>query len=136
MSETILGVLIGGTFGFLGALIGILANVWLESYKARQTRTQELRLRLLGDHAQRTEVLGLIRAQRSRQWPRFWQFERPDLSRANLQEVDLREQSLRDIVFFRADFKNAALNKADLTGADLTMASLPGAGLPLNALQN
>jgi uncharacterized protein YjbI with pentapeptide repeats len=129
MSETILGVLIGGAFGFLGALLGIFANIWLESQKAKQARAQEIRLRLLGDHTQRSEVLDLIRAQRRRRWPWFWKLERPDLSRANLQEIDLRGQDLQDVIFFRADFTNASLDEAGLIGADLTMAKLQGANL-------
>ena len=38
MSDALLGVIIGGTFGFLGAMLGILANAWLDARRAKRER--------------------------------------------------------------------------------------------------
>jgi hypothetical protein len=38
LSETLVAVIIGGTFGFLGALTGIFANVWLDTRRAHRER--------------------------------------------------------------------------------------------------
>ncbi len=34
--DALFGVIIGGTFGFLGVLTGIIANVWLDVRRARR----------------------------------------------------------------------------------------------------
>jgi len=51
MSDMVTGILIGGAFGFPGALIGAVVNVMLVNRKSRLDRTQELRLRLVGCRA-------------------------------------------------------------------------------------
>lgn len=129
MSETIQGVLIGGLFGFLGALIGILATIWLERRKSKETRIGEARLRLVGERIQTSEVMSVIKAQRTMKWPLFRKREPPDLSRANLKEIDLRGQDLHGIVLFRANLENADLDGADLRQADLSKAILRNANL-------
>lgn len=119
MSDTLLAVLIGGVFGFLGALIGIVANIWLESRKANNERLKEVRRRLVGDRIQTTEVLDFMLSRRKRKWPRFWERDLPDLSRGNLREIDLRRKNLRGVNFFRADLTESDLDGSDLTNTDL-----------------
>jgi uncharacterized protein YjbI with pentapeptide repeats len=131
MSEALMGVIIGGTFGFLGALTGILANTWLDARKARRDRLREVRLRLVGDRVQTSEVLDFISIGRQRQWPRFWIHNHADLSRAQLQEIDLRGQDLRGVKLFRANLSQIDLDLANLSGADLSKADMNGADLSL-----
>jgi len=90
MSETILGALIGGAFGFIGVLLGLFLNTWLENEKAKRQQAGEVRLRLVGNLIQTSEVMNLVRSQRGRAWPFFWRKHQPDLSQANLEKVDLR----------------------------------------------
>lgn len=129
MTEILLATIIGGTFGFLGALLSIFVNAWMESRRAKRRRLDEVRLRLIGDRIQTSEVLDFIRPQRKRKWPRFWEREQADLSRANLAEIDLRGQDLRGIIFFRAQLDKADLDNAVLRRADLSKANLAGANL-------
>lgn len=131
MSDALIGVIIGGTFGFLGALTGIIANTWLDSRRARRDRLREVRLRLVGDRVQTSEVLDFVKTGRERQWPRFWVYSQADLSRAQLQEIDLRGQDLRGVKLFRADLSHIDLDLANLSGADLSKADLNGADLSL-----
>ncbi len=139
MSDTLLGVIIGGTFGFLGAITGIIANTYLDHKRARRERLREVRLRLVGDQIQTSEVLDYLRTARRRQWPRFWLIEHADLSRANLREVDLRGVNMSFVKLFRAnlagsdlDYTNLShcdLSKAEMIRADLSNANLLGARL-------
>lgn len=131
MSEALIGVLIGATFGFLGAMMGIVANAWLDSRRARRERLREVRLRLVGDRVQTSEVLDYIRSSRQRLWPRFWQHQQPDLSRARMEEIDLRGQDLRGLKLFRSDLSHCDLDLANLRGADLSKADMSGADLSL-----
>lgn len=135
MSDALLGVIIGGTFGFLGALTGIIANTWLDARRAQRERLREVRLRLVGDRVQTSEVLDFIRTGRQRQWPRFWIYSNADLSRAQLQEIDLRRQDLRGVKLFRANLSQIDLDLANLSGADLSKADLNGADLSLANLR-
>ena len=137
MSDALLGVIIGGTFGFLGAITGIIANTYLDHKRARRERLREVRIRLVGDQIQTSEVLDYLRTARRRQWPRFWLIEHADLSRANLREVDLRGVNMSFVKLFRAnlagsdlDYTNLShcdLSKAELIRADLSNANLAGA---------
>jgi len=131
MSDALLGVIIGATFGFLGALMGILANTWLDARRARRERLREVRLRLVGDRVQTSEVLDFINTGRQRQWPRFWVHSHADLSRAQLQEIDLRGQDLHGVKLFRANLSHIDLDLANLSGADLSKADMNGADLSL-----
>jgi uncharacterized protein YjbI with pentapeptide repeats len=134
MSEALLGVIIGASFGFLGALTGILANTYLDSRRARRERTREVWLRLVGNRVQSSEVTEYIQLNRRRRWPRFWEFSHPDLSRAHLEEIDLRGKDMSYVNLFRADFSHADLDyvnfsHADLSKADMSNADLSGANL-------
>lgn len=139
MSDALIGVIIGGSFGFLGAITGIIANTYLDHKRARRERLREVRLRLVGDQIQTSEVLDYLRTSRRRLWPRFWLVEHPDLSRANLRDVDLRGVNMAHVKLFRAnlagsdlDYTNLSdtdLSKAELIRADLSHANLSGASL-------
>jgi uncharacterized protein YjbI with pentapeptide repeats len=129
MSETLLGVVIGGAFGVLGTLLGFVANLWLEGQKARRQRLQEVRQRLVGEHVQTSDALEFIRLQRKRKWPQFWKREPPDLSQANLQYADLSKLDLRGASLFHTNLTRADLSSADLREANLTRANLEGANL-------
>lgn len=129
MSETLLAVIIGGAFGFLGALIGILTNVWLENQRTHNANITEIRRRLVGDHPQLSETMRFIRLQRKRKWPMFWKREQPDLSLADLKGISLSKQDLRNVIFYRADLSHADLDYSDLRGADLSKATLRKADL-------
>lgn len=131
MSDALIGVIIGASFGFLGALMGIFANTWLDARKARRERLREVRLRLVGDRVQTSEVLDFVNTSRQRKWPRFWEHNQADLSRAQLQEIDLRGQDLRGVKLFRADLSHIDMDLADLSGADLSKADMNGADLSL-----
>ena len=137
MSDALIGVIIGGTFGFLGAVTGIIANTYLDYKRARRERLREVRLRLVGDQIQTSEVLDYLRTSRRRLWPRFWLVDTPDLSRANLREVDLRGVNMTGVKLFRANLagsdldytnlSNTDLSKAEMIRADLSHANLSGA---------
>ncbi len=137
MSDALIGVIIGGSFGFLGAITGIIANTYLDHKRARRERLREVRLRLVGDQIQTSEVLDYLRTARRRLWPRFWLVEQPDLSRANLREVDLRGVNMSGVKLFRAnlagsdlDYTNLShtdLSKAEMIRSDLSNANLAGA---------
>lgn len=129
MSEVLLAASIGGAFAFLGVLVGIFANTWIENQKAKRERLREIRLRLVDERIQTSEVMDFIRSQRKRKWPYIWKQTRPDLSRANLAEVDLRHQDLQGVIFFRANLNKSDLDGADLTNADLRKANLSEASL-------
>jgi hypothetical protein len=129
MSETLLGVVIGGAFGVLGTLLGFVANLWLEGQKTRRQRLREVRQRLVGEHVQTSEVMEFIRLQRKRKWPQFWKREPPDLSQANLQDTDLSKLDLRGASLFRTNLTRADLRFADLREANLKEASLERASL-------
>ena len=139
MSDALIGVIIGGSFGFLGAITGIIANTYLDHKRARRERLREVHLRLVGDQIQTSEVLDYLRTSRRRMWPRFWLVEHPDLSRANLRDVDLRGVNMAYVKLFRAnlagsdlDYTNLSytdLSKAELIRADLSHANLTGAKL-------
>lgn len=139
MSDALLGVIIGGSFGFLGAITGIIANTYLDHKRARRERLHEVRLRLVGDQIQTSEVLDYLRTSRRRLWPRFWLIEHADLSRANLRDVDLRGVNMSYVKLFRANLagsdldytnlRNTDLSKAELIRADLSGADLSGAKL-------
>lgn len=148
--DALLGVIIGGTFGFLGALTGIIANMWLDYRRARRERLREVRLRLVGDEIQSSEVIDFIRSSRRRRWPRFWITVGADLSRANLREVDLRGENLSGVKLFRAnlagadldyinltytDLSKAEMIRSDLTGANLSYAKMGRASLSHSDLQ-
>lgn len=137
MSDALIGVIIGGSFGFLGAITGIIANTYLDFKRARRERLREVRLRLVGDQIQTSEVLDYLRTSRRRLWPRFWLVEHPDLSRANLRDVDLRGVDMTQVKLFRANLagsdldytilRHTDLSKAELIRADLSNADLTGA---------
>jgi uncharacterized protein YjbI with pentapeptide repeats len=129
MSEALIGVIIGGIFGFLGALVSILTNTWLDFRRAQRERNREVRLRLVGERIQTTEVIDFIREHTRRKWPRFWEWTRADLSRARLTEIDLRGENLLQVEFFRADLSYADLDYANLTACDLSKANLAYADL-------
>jgi uncharacterized protein YjbI with pentapeptide repeats len=129
MSETLLGVVIGGAFGVLGTLLGFVANLWLEGQKARRQHLQEVRQRLVGEHIQTSDALEFIRLQRKRKWPQFWKREPPDLSQANLQNADLSKLDLRGASLFHTNLTRADLSFADLREANLAWASLEGTNL-------
>ena len=131
MSEALMGVIIGGFFGFLGALTGIIANTWLDARRAQRDRVREVWLRLVGDRVQTSEVMDFINTGRQRHWPRFWIHSHADLSRAQLQEIDLRGQDLHGVKLFRANLSQIDLDLANLSGADLSKADLNGADLSL-----
>ena len=61
MSDALLGVIIGGTFGFMGAMLGIIANAWLDARRAKRERVREVRLRLVGNQVQTSEVLEFVK---------------------------------------------------------------------------
>lgn len=122
MSDTLLGVIIGGTFGFLGAITGIIANTYLDHTRARRERLREVRLRLVGDQIQTSEVLDYLRTARRRQWPRFWLIDHADLSRANLREVDLRGVNMSFVKLFRANLTGSDLDYTNLSHCDLSKA--------------
>jgi uncharacterized protein YjbI with pentapeptide repeats len=88
-------------------VIGITFNTWAEGKRENHTREREIRLRLVGDDIQTSEVVSLINSQRRRKWPLPWKKKQPDLSRANLAGVDLRGQDLSGIKFFRANLRGA-----------------------------
>jgi uncharacterized protein YjbI with pentapeptide repeats len=129
MSETLVGVIIGGTFGFLGALTGIFANVWLDARRARRERIHDIRVRLVGERIQTSEVMDFIHTARRRLWPRFWVVQGADLSYANLQQIDLRFQDLHQVKLFRANLSAADLDVADLSGSDMSKAQMNRADL-------
>jgi uncharacterized protein YjbI with pentapeptide repeats len=129
MSETLVGVIIGGTFGFLGALTGIFANVWLDARRAHRERIHEIRVRLVGDRIQTSEVMDYIHTARRRLWPRFWMMAGADLSYANLQEIDLRFQDLHQVKLFRANLSAADLDVSNLSGSDMSKAQMNRADL-------
>lgn len=134
MSETLLGVFIGAIFGLFGSLVGATVSALLERDRASRERLREVRLRLVGESIQTSEVMNFIKSQRRRKWPMFWKREEPDLSRADLHEVDLRSRDLRRIILYRAnlskaDLQGANLEWADLSKANLTEADLSGANL-------
>jgi hypothetical protein len=129
MSETLMGVIIGGPFGFLGALTGILANIWLDGRRAHRERLLNIRLRLVGEKIQTSEVMDYIHAARRRKWPRLWVMEGADLSYANLQQIDLRFQDLHQVKLFRANLTAADLDIANLSGSDISKAQLNRADL-------
>jgi len=129
MSETLLGVVIGGAFGVLGTLLGFVANLWLEGQKARRERLRAVRQRLVGEHVQTSDVMEFIRLQRKRKWPQFWKREPPDLSQANLQYADLSKLDLRGASLFQTNLTRADLSFADLREANLKGASLERANL-------
>jgi uncharacterized protein YjbI with pentapeptide repeats len=129
MSETLMGVIIGGTFGFLGALTGIFANIWLDSRRAHRERLLNIRLRLVGEQIQTSEVMDYIHSARRRLWPRFWVFQGADLSYANLQQIDLRFQDLHQVKLFRANLSAADLDVSNLSGSDISKAQMNRADL-------
>jgi uncharacterized protein YjbI with pentapeptide repeats len=124
MSETMLGVLIGGAFGFLGALLGILGTALIEKQKERRERLQAVRLRLVSERVQSSEVMELVRAQRRRRWPRVWIRRQPDLSRADLREASLIGIDLRQVHLVKAQLAGASLQRANLRLANLREADL------------
>jgi uncharacterized protein YjbI with pentapeptide repeats len=124
ISETLQGVIIGGIFGFLGALTGIFANVWLDSRRAHRDRLHDIRMRLVGEHIQTSEVMEYIHSARRRLFPRFWVRQGADLSYANLQQIDLRFQDLHHVKLFRANLTAADLDVANLSGSDISKAQM------------
>jgi hypothetical protein len=81
MSEELKGVIIGGTFGFIGALLGNVISVWAENRRRRRENLHAIRLRLVGDCVQTSEIMAFIRSQQRRVWPRFWKKGYADLKR-------------------------------------------------------
>jgi len=136
MSETLIGVIIGGTFGLLGALLSQVITSWREVQKMEHERLKEIRRLLVGEKIiQSSEVMDLIRSQRKRKWPIFWEIKQPDLSKACLEKVDLRKQNLQCINFHRADLSTADLGEANMRGSDFSHAKLSGAYLGKAILQ-
>ena len=89
MSEQLVGVLIGGAIGVIGALLGNILIVWAENRRETRERLSKTRLRLVGSLIQTSEAMEYIASQRKREWPSFWRKGRADLSRANLEEAEL-----------------------------------------------
>jgi uncharacterized protein YjbI with pentapeptide repeats len=129
LSDTLQGVVIGGTFGFLGALTGILANIWLDYRRARREKLHEIRTMLVGEHIQTSEVMEYIHSARRRMWPRFWVMQGADLSYGNLQQIDLRNQDLHQVKLYRANLSAADLDDTNLSGSDLSKAQMNRADL-------
>ena len=135
MSDTIVGVIIGGLFGFIGAILGVFSNAWLEGIKERTSNLKEIRLRLVGDRIQTSEVMEYIESQRKQKYFR-WKTAQPDLSRTNLKEVDLRNHDLNNIKFFRVNFTNADLDNCNLSKSDLSKATLESADISSSDLSS
>lgn len=129
MSEQLIGVIIGGTFGFLGAILGNVLVVWAERRRESRESLQAVRLRLVGDRVQTSEIMRFIETQRERSWPYFWKKGPADLSRARLEGVDFRNQDLRHVIFYHANLQGANFLRAKLQGCDFTEANLSQASL-------
>ncbi len=84
MSDALLGALIGGASALLGGIVVQILINWREEGKAKQGRLREVRVRLVGEPIQTSEVIDFIRLQRKRKWPCFWEREKPDLKGAIL----------------------------------------------------
>jgi uncharacterized protein YjbI with pentapeptide repeats len=120
MDETyraIILILVGWGVGIISTLINDALQSRREKLKNRLEREKEIRLRLVGDLIQTSEVMSFIESARRRK-------EQPDLSRANLKAVDLRDQNLQGIKLYRATLDEADLDGSLLNGSDLSKASL------------
>ncbi|CAG1012100.1 Secreted effector protein PipB2 [Anaerolineales bacterium] len=129
ISSELQGVIIGGLFGFIGALLGTLISIWAENRKLKRENLQAVRLRLVGDHVQTSEILDFIHSQRKRMWPKFWIKTRADLSSAQLEYVDFRYQNLQNVIFSKANLHGGNFYKANLSGSDFAEADISDASL-------
>jgi uncharacterized protein YjbI with pentapeptide repeats len=129
MSDTVFAGVIGAIGVILGVVVSAIVEMVRENQKQKFERIRDQRLRLVGDRIQTSEVLSFIRWQRTRKWPRFWRWERVELSRANLPEIDLRHQNLQGLLLFSANLSHGHLDGANLTGCDLSQAKLNSAEL-------
>jgi uncharacterized protein YjbI with pentapeptide repeats len=124
MSDTILGVIIGGAFGFLGASIGILGNYILQHFKNRQVRISEIRKRLIGDRIQTSDIKFLIRSQRNRKKTISDKENMVDLSSSDFKGASLAGVDMRNVNLYRALMQQVILMKANLSYSNLHEANL------------
>jgi uncharacterized protein YjbI with pentapeptide repeats len=147
MDATILGALIGAGAGFLGVLLGLLVNTYVENRKDKSNRLRDMRTRLVGNRILAVEVMEFVKSQRKKKLidfssylPKrfkksFWLFDkdeiynRPDLSGAKLSGIVLRRQDLSRVIFTNADLRYADLRESDLNNSIMRFTHLIGASL-------
>lgn len=124
MSDTLIGVIIGGIFGFVGALLGNFLTIWVEGRKERRESLHAIRLRLVGDRVQTSEIMRFIESERQRKWPLFWKKGIADLSQVTLEGAVFRDRDLQNVRLYRANLRGVSFYRVNLQTCKLTSADL------------
>lgn len=126
MDKSLWGVIVGGIFGFFGALLAGFFTFRIEYFKRRRDFLNSVKEKIFSRNITTTEIMHLYRMGRRRKFPKWWDYELCDFSNAQLPGVDLRFQRLNKIKFYQANLEGADFYEAVLDDADLARANLKG----------